>query len=371
MTAEKQFDISIIGTVGLPPCYGGFETLAAQLTCRIAAQYRIQVFCTGHRYPDSVSRPKEWNGAFLRYVDWSANGWQSIPYDIVSLWLSARRSRVLLVLGVSGCLILPLIRFFWPSTRIVTNVDGLEWKRSKWGFLARTFLRLSEWFAVHFSHAVVSDNQGIYDYISQKYGTNSYLIAYGGDQDTEIGYTSVPVPVDTRFDSGSYHLALCRIEPENNIEAILEAFKNSPEKSLVFVGNWDVSEFAKVMRSRFGSLPNIELKDPIYSLNHLKSLRKSARAYIHGHSSGGTNPSLVEAMHSGMAVMAFDINYNRHTTHNKAIYWQDTDTLAMSLCSTPNQDFARVASNMRDIAQSHYTWTLVANQYLGVLFPTD
>ncbi len=363
-----------MGTVGLPAAYGGFETLADQLTQRLSAQRSIQVFCTGKRYPDIRTRPQRVGGATLAYVEWDANGWQSVPYDFISLWRAAGQTKTILVLGVSGGLLLPVIRLFWPKTRIVTNVDGLEWKRQKWGALARTFLRVSEWFAVTFSHAIIADNKGIRKHIADTYRRPSHLIAYGGDQvghpDQACEHRNIPGSLRaTRFSKNSYFLSVCRIEPENHIAEILDAFAKTPETNLVVLGNWSLSGYAKRLLDRYRETPNIELLDPIYDNSKLRVLRADAKAYVHGHSAGGTNPSLVEAMYAGMPVMAYDVDYNRHTTHNEAIYWSDASGLADRIRATSDSALYEIASKMAEIARQHYTWSVVTRQYSEVLFP--
>lgn len=366
-TRAAQYDLSIIGTVGLPASYGGFETLAEQLTRSFSGRWHVQVFCTGKRYATGTPRPAQSDGADLVYVEWNANGWQSVPYDFVCLWRGARCASTLLVLGVSGCLLLPVLRLFRPRARIVTNVDGLEWKRHKWGRLARAVLRLSEWSAVRFSHDVVADNQGIREHLQQTYGRDSHLIAYGGDQTSAI--LTAQLGGDTRFDPGSYYISICRIEPENNVEEILQCFASTPSARVVVVGNWFASVYARELRSRFGSSPNIELKDPIYDQSRLKVLRQGSKACLHGHSAGGTNPSLVEAMFAGTPVLAFDVGYNRYTTDNLAVYWKDAAGLAASLSTMTAQDLHRNAEAMKRIAQERYTWARVTAQYAAVLFP--
>lgn len=364
----RRYDLSIIGIVGLPAAYGGFETLAEQLTRRLSTRYRSQVFCSGLKYPETTSRPQYSDGADLCYVEWDANGWQSIIYDFISLWRSARHSHTLLVLGVSGCLFLPVVRLLWHQTRIVTNVDGLEWKRRKWSLTARAILRVSEWAAVHFSHAIVSDNQGIRDHIASIYGRDSCFIAYGGDQ-TDAQQTMHARP-DTNFKQGSYYLAVCRIEPENNVAEILDAFLATPQESITIVGNWSSSDFARGLRKRYAGYANIELKDAIYDLNRLSHLRHGAKAYIHGHSAGGTNPSLVEAMYAGMAVLAFDVGYNRYTTQNQAMYWKDAAALARCLRNASDTSLQSNAAAMARIANDEYTWDVIAERYDAILFPT-
>lgn len=360
--SDSKFDVSIVGIVGLPGRYGGFETLADQLVQRFGKHYRMQVFCT-QRAQMSICNA-EYLGAKLSYVNWDANGWQSIPYDFVSLLRAAPRSRNILVLGVSGCLLLPIIRICWPRTRIITNIDGLEWKRRKWGHLARLVLRVSEWFAVRYSHEVIADNYAIQQHVRDAYGCESSLIAYGGD------HAAIEIKSNlllSKFPVKKYYISVCRIEPENNVREILQAFAEATDKNLVFIGNWGISKYSSELRSEFGSYPNIELKDPIYDIGVLANLRHGAIAYVHGHSAGGTNPSLVEAMSIGMAVLAYDVSYNRHTTDNSAAYWSDSKQLVGLLNAVVNNTLLQNAQTMACIAAKHYTWDRVAHQYKTLL----
>jgi glycosyltransferase involved in cell wall biosynthesis len=357
------YDVSIVGTVGLPARYGGFETLAEQLTQRLHEQLRLQVFCT--TVGMNADRPKRYLGTDLHYVDWDANGWQSIVYDIVSLWRAAPVSKTLLVLGVSGCIVLPLIRLRAPRARIVTHIDGLEWRRRKWGWVARAFLRLSEWVAVHCSDAVIADNQAIADHVQSAYGKPSVLIAYGGDHVVSRGARLAPP--ETRFASKEYFLTICRIEPENNLREILEAFAATPSRQLVVVGNWAVSGYASGLKQSFSNCSNIEMKEPIYELPRLESLRKHACAYVHGHTAGGTNPSLVEAMTMGLAVLAFDVAYNRFTTEDQACYWGSSQELAALIAGMDAAAIAHNGSAMASIAERRYTWDAVTERYRATL----
>jgi len=172
-------NISIIGTVGIPARYGGFETLAENLVKSKTEGVKYTVFCSAKSYP---VKPDNYIGAKLRYIKLNANGISSIPYDLISMLMSLK-SDVMLILGVSGSLFLPLIRLLYRG-KIITNIDGIEWKRDKWGKLARFILRISEKFAVRFSDVVIGDNQGIIEYIKEIYRREAVLIEYGGDHVT-------------------------------------------------------------------------------------------------------------------------------------------------------------------------------------------
>jgi glycosyltransferase involved in cell wall biosynthesis len=343
--------VAVVGTVGIPACYGGFESLVENLTNYSSDKVRYEIFCSSKSYPVKLSHH---NGAKLSYVPLSANGIQSIPYDIFSLILCLfKKPDVTLILGVSGCLFLPIYCFL-SNSKVVTNIDGLEWKRDKWGKWARKFLKFSESLAVKYSDVIITDNKAIGDYVDAEYSKDNVVIAYGGDHVIVDSLDTAP--------QEDYFLSLCRIEPENNVEMILNAFAGR-ECKLKFVGNWDSSEFGKALKRKFSESKNIEIIDPVYDLNQLFKLRSQCKGYIHGHSAGGTNPSLVEAMHFGKPIFAFDCNFNRYSTEDCASYFCDSNTLIQSVCKLSDFELSIVGAAMKEIAKRRYTWNVICQQY--------
>lgn len=344
--------INVVGTVGIPACYGGFETLVQNMVDYQSEKFVYNVFCSSKNY-DKKSKNK-YKTASLVYLPVSANGISSVIYDILSLLVSLwRKPDVTLILGVSGCIFLPVYRLF-SSSRIITNIDGLEWRRDKWGRLAKIFLKLSERLAVRFSHLVVSDNQAIADYVRTEYGIESKVIAYGGDHALLAGQVIPSV-------KANYFLALCRIEPENNVSMILEAFANS-QQQLRFVGNWDASAYGRELKSRFTKYSNIEIIDPVYDIEALFELRSQCKGYVHGHSAGGTNPSLVEAMQFGMPIYVFDCNFNRYTTNNSALYF-NTEVVLRQLIERHDDSAVDSGLKMKRIAIEKYQWCSIVDKY--------
>lgn len=364
LSAEKvSRKIAIIGTVGVPANYGGFETLAENLVKYHHASSRpdlLTVYCSSKSYP---VKQRSFLAAQLKYVPLNANGTQSILYDFVSL-ISAvwNRSEVILLLGVSGAVLLPLVRLFSPA-RIITNIDGIEWRREKWQGLAKRFLRFSEKMAVRFSHEVISDNDAIAQYVKLAYSVDSHVIAYGGDHAVAVDAAAVnehQLPEKFAF-------SVCRIEPENNVHVILEAFSRLKEHPLVMVGNWSNSEYGRATRERYAACRHLFLLDPIYDLGKLKTLRSLASLYVHGHSAGGTNPSLVEAMHFGKPVLTFDCSFNRSTTEGKALFFGNSDELMRLVETTDATTAEKVGLALVEVATRRYTWSVVAQQYFSLM----
>jgi glycosyltransferase involved in cell wall biosynthesis len=352
--------ISIIGTVGLPAKYGGFETLTEYLTKHLGGKLDLTVFCSSKSYNQQL---EIYNNARLYYLPIDANGIQSIFYDIVSMFKALRFADTFLILGVSGCIVLPLIRLI-SRKKIVVNIDGLEWKRAKWNRLAKWFLKFSEKLAVKFSDEVITDNKAIQDYVTEEYGAESTLIAYGGDHARKVTLSD-DIQKKYQLPVENYAFSVCRIEPENNVHVVLEAFSrmNSP---LFFVGNWNYSEYGKLLREQYSSYSNIHLLDPIYDQDILDQLRSNASVYIHGHSAGGTNPSLVEAMYLGLPVVAFDIDYNRETTENKALYFITPEDL-IDIVVKGKTRFPEIKIALKDIAMARYRWEIIVKQYENIL----
>ncbi|CAH7459435.1 DUF1972 domain-containing protein [Vibrio chagasii] len=346
--------VAVVGTVGIPACYGGFESLVENLTANASENIKYSVFCSSKSYEEKLAL---YNGARLIYLPLKANGVQSVPYDILSLVRSLFvKPDVVLILGVSGCIFLPIFRLLSKS-KIVTNIDGLEWKRDKWGYWSRKFLKFSEKIAVKFSDVVISDNKAITDYVQSEYGVTSKTIAYGGDHALRDNITPSNEP--------EYCLALCRIEPENNVSMILRAFSKS-ERKLKFVGNWDASEFGQKLKSEYSKFDNIEIIDPIYSLDALYKLRASCSLYVHGHSAGGTNPSLVEMMHFAVPILAFNCSFNHFSTESKAEYFASSEQLLQLLNLDNNLEREAIGKRMKSIANENYTWSCISNRYEDV-----
>ena len=188
------------------------------------------------------------------------------------------------------------------------------------------------------------------------------MIEYGGDNAREVkddallseSYGLVP---------GGYCFKVARIEPENNIEIVLGAFDRAPEHKLVLVGNWQKSKYGIRIKEEYSARPNIMLLDAIYDQEKLNLLRSNCGLYLHGHSMGGTNPSLVEAMSLGLPVAAYDVVYNRETTEGKALYFTDSASLAAMIVDMDKETLMETGVNLREVAGRRYKWSIITEKY--------
>lgn len=356
MSAPK---IGVVGTVGAPARYGGFETLVEQLARNLTPdQARLVLYCQRTAYPEDAEATP-FAGHHRVFVPLKANGAQSMVHDSLAMLHAALVARVdtLLVLGYSGAWFLPLVRVLRPGMRIVINIDGMEWRRDKFSGFAKRVLRGLEWCATRFSHAVIADNAALVTLAREIHGIQPVLIAYGGDHTLVEPTGAAPAP--------GYWLSIARIEPENNCHTILEAAELAGIR-LVFVGNWEASNYGIELKARYATQTNITLIDPIYDVARLAALRLNAIGYVHGHSVGGTNPSLVEAIQHTNRMLAFDCAFNRSSLDDLGNYFRDVNSLTELL---QHENSGRIASGRLEPLRKRYRWREIVHSYRQLCCP--
>lgn len=358
----KKKVVGIIGTNGLPGKYGGWDQLVIHLTNNLKDKFSFIVY-TG--YSEAVPGLIEYNKAKIKVMPFKANGMQSIPFDITSMIHAVFYCDVLFICGTSGCVFLPVIRLF--GKKVVLNPDGQEWKRDKWSKPVQWFLKISESLGVRCATDVIADNVKIQKYLKAEYNKQSSLIEYGGDHVLKVDLRKETAQ-SYKIEKGKYAFKVCRIVPENNIDMILEAFSSTPSIKLIIIGNWQISEYGRKLREKYNRFENISMLDPIYDQETLDELRSNCGIYIHGHSVGGTNPSLVEAMNLGLCIVSYDVEYNIETTEGKAMYFKNSDDLKQILIffSTNKLDIVKYNDVMKEIAERRYTWSIITEKYAHV-----
>jgi glycosyltransferase involved in cell wall biosynthesis len=293
------------------------------------------------------------------FIPVRANGAQSIFHDLLAFFAVFWRVKAIVVLGVSGGIFFPLFRLLCALTgrKLIVNVDGIESRRKKFSVPKQCFLYWSDRLAQRFAHRVVIDNEALRAFLDPTVQACAVLIAYPGDQVMR----GARIPNVLR--SGNQCLTICRIEPENQCHVLLEAFAQIGHGRYIFIGNWDMSEYGRQLRQQFGGVPGLEMRDPLYDKTALSDLRENCDYYLHGHSVGGTNPSLVEMLFYDCVILAFDCAFNRCTAGDAINYFTDTDTLAAHL-RCPAHDVERAD---RGVVRQQYTQTKICENYTSLV----
>lgn len=353
----RRLRIALVGTQGVPNAYGGFETLAEYLVHALAERYELTVYCSS---VDQKQCPETYQGAQLSYWPIGSHGAAGMVYDSLTLIHARFTHDVVLFLGFGAGLVAPLIPGL--KRRMVLNFGGLDWKRDKWSPRAKAVIQLCERWLVGRSAKVVADNELIADYVREQYGLATEFIAYGGDQAVQRPVDPALLPAYP-FLGGRYALGLARIQADNNIEMLLSGFPREAGYPLVFIGNWQASDYGRELRKRFDGTPHLVLLDAIYDRQVLDVIRSNCYLYLHGHSAGGTNPSLCEAMYLGLPVAAYSSGYNERTMANRGWFFRDAAELSRLVMAFDEREGRRVGLQLQQVARERYTWAAVAEGY--------
>jgi glycosyltransferase involved in cell wall biosynthesis len=352
--------ISIIGIQGLPNNYGGFETLADYLTKYLNEEYEFTIFCSSVNYNVKLNK---YNNANLYYLPFSANGFSSIVYDSISLLFSLRHDKIL-ILGASSGIFMAFLRP-WKD-KFILNIGGIDWKRSKWSYVAQKAIKVLEFLAVKNTGILVSDNQAMSEYFLNFYSKNSVLIEYGGDQAKFVQCFNEDF-VKYPFLNVKYFFSVARIQPDNNIDLILDSFAIYNDIPLVFVGNWNSSSYGRNLKVKYSNVGNVFLLDAIYDHRELNLVRSNCYGYIHGHSAGGTNPALVEAMNLGLPILAFSSDFNIYTTEGKALYFKNSEELILLFNNLSLETMNLLKISMLEISKRRYLWEIISKKYSEII----
>ena len=357
--------LAIIGTDGLPARYGGFETFAMEVSPRIARLgHEVLVIGSSRGRPAGETLPE---GVTVRNLPMSANGMASIPYDIASFITVCRWADAVLLLGVSAGPFVPIMRRLTRGGNLVVNVDGLESRRAKWSRLGKRYLATAESLAIQGARHIVADNRGIAEIIDQTHGRKSTIIAYGNDHVLQIDDSDCHRILKTQFGlvPNGYLLTVARIEPENNIEMMIRSVPRDYDVPYVILGNFTSSPYGRELVERYREDPLIRLVAATYDPMALAALRSGCRAYLHGHSVGGTNPSLVEILPYGRPTLCFDCSFNRYTLDNSGAFFAATADLHALITAGSLERYTPPSALQTD---PRYQWQAIAERYVALAF---
>lgn len=351
--------LAIIGTRGIPAKYGGFETFAEEISALLVKDgFEVSVQCDNDSYGQNSFKGVN---LFFSSVAKSDN---QLKYYLEGILWSLRNSDVILAASGAGSIFYFLNLF--RRLPIITNPDGLEYKRKKWTFAKRMYLKMSEGLAVRLSDYIIADSDEIKRLLCRSYKAAEKkirVIEYGSALNTAID-NAVLAKYNLRHNN--YYLIVSRLEPENNLQMITDGYRNSKTTSpLIIIGNIIDNQYVtKLVKN---SCPEkIKFLGGIYDRNELNPIRYSCKAYIHGHSVGGTNPSLLEAMGSGNIILAHENEFNREVTAGGQFYFNSSEQVTEginkieSLTQNEAEKYKKLSiSRIKD----RYNWEIILRKY--------
>ena len=362
--------IAFISVRGIPNNYGGFEEFAEYISVGLAERGHDITVYSPHYHP---YQEKEYKGVHIKHIYspelWMGGSVGSFFYDYLSLKDALKKENFDIIYDAGYTSIIPAyIRFNVKNIKhpiFTTNMDGLEYKRAKFSKWAQKFLFWEEQMAVKHSHYLIADNMGIQDYYKEKYGKESKFLAYGA---TIHDHYNVDYLKEYGLTANDYFIIVARLEPENNIYMAIDGYLASEQygkKPLVVVGKTN-TPYGKKLVAKYGNNPNIKFVGGIYDFDKLNSVRHFSYAYFHGHSVGGTNPSLLEAMASECFILSHNNVFNRSVLRENAIYYQSTEDVTKLLNDIDNivykykSDFT---SNNLDVIRNEYSWEKLIDEH--------
>lgn len=358
---SKNIKIAILGTRGIPNHYGGFEQCAEYLAVGLVKRgFEVLVYNShNHPYQGNI-----WNGVSLKHCydpEQKLGTAGQFIYDLNCIMdLRKRKVDIVLQLGYTSS---SLWGWLLPKQVVVTtNMDGLEWKRTKYSNKVKKFLLLAESMGVRYSDHLISDSIGIQDYIFNKYGKESTFIPYGADV---FLHPDAKVLLQYELIQYSYDLLIARLEPENSIETILDGVALAKTDRPFLVIGKHQTKFGEYLKNKFKSYTKIIFVGGIYNIATLNSLRYYSNLYFHGHTVGGTNPSLLEAMSSNSLICANDNPFNRYILGEDALYfntYQEVSDILLNIRKLDPNLQCFLACNTQKIIDI-YTWEAIVEQY--------
>lgn len=361
--------VAFVGARGIPANYGGFETFAEEISVHLVRNYGFEVTVVCDAEQESANKGMtEYKGVRLRYSSFS-KGKNAIRFYHDSIARVVEDHDIVYSCGPAGGL------FGWLVHRhgkiMMTNPDGLNSQRSKWSYPVKVGFRVFERAASYFSDRVICDSAAIERYIRERYGClhtdvaeyGAYINPYVQASESEQIFAEKTL-AEMGLTSGQYHLVVSRLEPENNVEPIIRGYQAGERKwPLVVVGNLKQTGFVQRLQEIAGD--QVRFVGGIYDKEKLAVVRAHAASYFHGHSVGGTNPSLLEAMGSRNLCICHDNQFNREVVGEHGLFFADAGQVSAHL--------ERVEENsasfdpLRDGAllrvRDYYNWDNMAEKY--------
>lgn len=357
--------IVIQGIRGLPASHGGFETFAEFLSLYLVDRgWEVIVYCQGSA--DSDFSEKIWKGVKLITIpEQSAGAFGTIRFDFNSVLHSLKQDCLVLTLGYNTALFSILYRLL--SKPNIINMDGIEWKREKWGKFAKAWFWLNERFGCWFGNHLVADHPSIADHLATRVNRSKIeTIAYGG---LEVMSADASLIKPYSLEPNEYAIVIARPEPENSLLEIVRGFSSKKRgKKLVVLGKYNrENEYQR--RVLDSASDEVLFVGAIYDIEIVSALRFFATCYVHGHTVGGTNPSLVESLGTGNAIIAHDNKFNRWVAKEGAVYFKSEEDIASAFHKlfTEQELVDRLSRTTRANFNQNFQWSKILKQYEKLL----
>jgi len=370
MNLSRKMKIAILGTKGIPNNYGGFEQFAEYISIGLVdLGHSVTVYNPNyHPYLEStykgvtierVYSPENILGSAANFI-----------YDHLCLKHALKQGfDIIYEAGyhsVALSLVLLKVRKILNPI-VITNMDGIEWRRSKWNLLTRKLIIELEKIAVKHSPYLISDNEGIRKYYLTKFNRESYFIPYGADPVGNLNTSYLDVRDLVQY---KYFIIVARLEPENNIEPVIYGYLNSgAQLPMVIVGSHQTS-YGKYLKKKYSN-NHIRFVGGIYDKKELDVLRHYSLAYFHGHSVGGTNPSLLEAMACNCFIIAHNNEFNRSVLNEAALYFldaNDIESLITKIDLLRSENYSNFKDQNSKVIATKFRWENIVEMHQELFF---
>lgn len=352
--------IAILGTRGIPNYYGGFEQFAEFFSVYLA-QKGHEVYCyNSHNHKFQENNFKGVHIIHQHDPEYKYGTFGQFIYDYNCISDSRKRDfDIILQLGYTS----NSVWFFMLPKKaiIITNMDGIEWKRSKYNRPVQQFLRFAERLAAISSDYLVSDSIGIQTFLKNRYKKESTYIAYGAYPFTNPNES---ILAEYQVEKEKFNMIMARFEPENNFEMVLDGVVKCEDKTpILVIGNHN-TKYGEYLKKRYKNQSNIKFLGAIYNLEHLNNLRYFSKLYFHGHSVGGTNPSLLEAMASKALILAHNNDFNRGILKENSYYFSNAEEVKNLLLKIKKNDNLQFIQNNFEAIENEFNWEKINGEYL-------
>jgi len=354
----------MVGTRGVPARYGGFETAVEEVGSRLVAMgHEVVVYCRGEDRSTSYLGMQRVRLPALRHPIM-----ETLSHTALSVGhLLTHRTDVALVFNAANAPLLPFLKA--ARIPVAVHVDGLEWQRAKWGPNGRRYYLANERLSVRLADELISDAIGIQDYYRSRYHAESTFLAYGSPI---LPAADPHLLAELDLVAGGYHLVVARMEPENHVDVIVEGYRRSRAiLPLVVVGSVPYpSDHERAVQTIAAADPRIRMVGGVWDQDLLNSLYAGSASYLHGHSVGGTNPSLLRAMGAGASVIAWDVNFNREVLGDTGRFFAHALDLAAAVEDVEADPLAAgsLGEDARKRAATEYRWDDVAAGYESLCY---